>query len=134
MQRTLVLIKPDGVKRKLVGEVISRIEKKNLSIIEANLVLPSVDLIKDHYREHKAKPFYKDLIEFLTSGRVMALVVEGEMAISIMRLLVGETDPTCASPGTIRGDFALSKSENVVHASDSIEAARREIDLWFKNS
>ena len=131
MQKTLIIIKPDGVKRGLIGQVINRIEKKDLKVVEAKLIKPSEDLIKEHYKEHSGKVFYKELIEFFTSGNAMALVVEGENAILIMRLLVGATDPLIAAPGTIRGDFALSKTENIVHASDSVESAVREIDLWF---
>ncbi len=131
MEQTLIIIKPDGVKRKLIGEVIRRIERKNLQVVEAKLIMPSEDLIKEHYKEHSEKSFYNELIEFFTSGKAMALVVEGENAIPIMRLLVGETDPLRALPGTIRGDFALSKTQNIVHASDSAESASREINLWF---
>ena len=131
MEQTLIIIKPDGVKRKLIGEVIRRIERKNLQVVEAKLIMPSEDLIKEHYKEHSEKSFYNELIEFFTSGKAMALVVEGENAIPIMRLLVGETDPLRALPGTIRGDFALSKTQNIVHASYSAESASREINLWF---
>ncbi|MDY0235125.1 MAG: nucleoside-diphosphate kinase [Gudongella sp.] len=131
MQKTLIIIKPDGVMRGLIGEVIKRIERKDLKITEAKLIKPSEDLIREHYIEHKDKSFYNELIKFFTSGKAMVLVVEGENAISIMRLMVGETDPLCASPGTIRGDFALSKTQNIVHASDSKESATREIKLWF---
>lgn len=131
MQKTLVVIKPDGVRRGLMGEVIKRIEKKDLKIIEAKLIRASEELIKVHYQEHSEKSFYDDLVSFFASGKVMAMLVEGENAIPIMRTLVGETDPILAKPGTIRGDFALSKTQNIVHASDSVESANREINLWF---
>jgi nucleoside-diphosphate kinase len=131
MQKTLVIIKPDGVQRGLIGEVIKRLERKDLKITEAKLIKPSEDLIKEHYKEHSQKSFYSELIDFLTSGKAMVMVVEGENAIPIVRSLVGETDPLCAAPGTIRGDFALSKTKNIVHASDSIESAVCEINLWF---
>lgn len=133
MQKTLIIIKPDGVKRKLIGEVIKRIERKDLKVVEAKLIMPSEELVKEHYKEHKEKNFYNELIEFFTSGKAMVLVVEGENSITIMRSLVGETDPLSANPGTIRGDFALSKTQNIVHASDSEESAIREINLWFGN-
>lgn len=131
MQKTLIIIKPDGVKRGLIGQVIKRIERKDLTIVEAKLIMPSQDLVKEHYTEHKEKSFFNELVTFFTSGKAMALVVEGENAIPIMRSMVGETDPLIAKPGTIRGDFALSKTQNIVHASDSEESAIREIDLWF---
>lgn len=131
MQKTLIIIKPDGVKRKLIGEIIKRIERKDFNIVEAKLMVPSEDLVKEHYKEHYEKSFYNELMEFFTSGKVMAIVVEGENAIAIMRSLVGETDPLSAKPGTIRGDYALSKTQNIVHASDSVESADREIKLWF---
>lgn len=131
MQKTLIIIKPDGVKRKLIGEIIKRIERKDFNIVEAKLMVPSEDLVKEHYKEHYEKSFYNELMEFFTSGKVMAIVVEGENAIAIMRSLVGETDPLSAKPGTIRGDYASSKTQNIVHASDSVESANREIKLWF---
>ncbi len=131
MQKTLIIIKPDGVKRKLIGEVIKRIERKGLEIVEAKLIMASENLVREHYKEHREKSFYNELIEFFTSGKVMAIVVEGEKAIATMRILVGDTDPLLATPGTIRGDFALSKTQNIVHASDSAESANREINLWF---
>jgi nucleoside-diphosphate kinase len=131
VERTLVLVKPDGVHRGLVGEVISRLERKGLKLVAAKLVLPGEDLVKTHYAEHEGKPFYQPLIDFLTSGPVMAMVVEGEGAIAVVRNLVGPTDPAAAPPGTIRGDLGLQVSRNVVHASDSPASASREIALWF---
>lgn len=131
MERTLVLVKPDGVHRGLVGEVISRLEGKGLKLVAAKLVLPDEALVRTHYAEHEGKAFYGPLVDFLTSGPVMAMVVEGDNAISVVRNVVGPTNPATAPPGTIRGDLGLQVSRNVVHASDSPDSARREIDLWF---
>ncbi|WP_422487059.1 nucleoside-diphosphate kinase [Gudongella sp. DL1XJH-153] len=131
MEKTFVMIKPDGVKRKLVGEVLKRIEAKGLSIEKISMTSPDRRILVEHYREHEGKSFYNDLIEFVSSGRVVLLQVGGEGSIKIMRSLIGDTDPVCASPGTIRGDFANSKTENIVHASDSESSATRELKLWF---
>jgi nucleoside-diphosphate kinase len=131
LERTLVLVKPDGVHRGLVGAVISRIEGKGLKLIGAKMMLPSEELVRTHYAEHEGKPFYEPLVDFLTSGPVMSMVVEGEGAIAVVRNVVGPTDPAKAPPGTIRGDFGLQVSRNVVHASDSPISAQREIALWF---
>ena len=131
MERTLVVLKPDAVQRQLVGEIVSRLERKGLKLVAAKLVLPGEDLVKTHYAEHEGKPFYHPLIDFLTSGPVMAMVVEGEGVIAVVRNLVGPTDPATAPPGTIRGDLGLQVSRNVVHASDSPASAEREIALWF---
>lgn len=131
-ERTLVLIKPDGVGRRLVGEIISRIERKGLTI--AALELKSVDeaLARRHYAEHEAKPFFGSLLEFITSGPVVAVVVEGTRAVEAFRQIAGATDPVQqATPGTIRGDFGLETQFNLVHGSDSAESAQREIALWF---
>ncbi|MGH3560395.1 MAG: nucleoside-diphosphate kinase [Mycobacterium sp.] len=131
-ERTLVLIKPDGVGRRLVGEIIGRIEQKGLTI--AALELKSVDeaLARLHYAEHEGKPFFASLLEFITSGPVVAAVVEGPRAIAAFRQLAGATDPVQqAAPGTIRGDFGLETQFNLVHGSDSPESAQREIALWF---
>jgi nucleoside-diphosphate kinase len=131
MERTLVLVKPDGVSRGLVGEVITRLERKGLKLVAAKLVWPGEELVQTHYAEHEGKPFYRPLVDFLTSGPVMAMVVEGEGAIAVVRNVVGPTDPSKAPPGTIRGDLGLQVSRNVVHASDSPASADREIGLWF---
>jgi len=131
MERTLVLVKPDGVHRGLVGQVITRLERKGLKLVAAKMVLPKEDLVQTHYAEHEGKPFYRPLVDFLTSGPVMAMVVEGEGAIAVVRNVVGSTNPATAPPGTIRGDLALTVARNVVHASDSAVSAEREIDLWF---
>ena len=131
MERILVLVKPDGVHRGLVGKVITRFERKGLKLVAARLLRPDAELVETHYAEHEGKPFYRPLVDFLTSGPVMALVVEGEGAIGVVRNVVGTTDPATAPPGTIRGDLGLQVSRNVVHASDSPTSAMREIGLWF---
>jgi nucleoside-diphosphate kinase len=130
-ERTLVLVKPDGVSRGLVGEVISRIERKGLTL--AALELRTVDrtLAERHYAEHAGKPFFESLLEFITSGPVVAAVVEGPRAIDAFRQLAGATDPVKSTTGSIRGDYALEVQNNIVHGSDSPESAKREIDLWF---
>jgi len=131
-ERTLVLVKPDGVSRGLVGEVISRIERKGLTL--AALELRSVEraVAEQHYAEHDGKPFFESLLEFITSGKVAAIVAEGENAIAAFRQLAGGTHPVeKATPGTIRGDFGLEVQYNLVHGSDSPESAEREIKIWF---
>jgi nucleoside-diphosphate kinase len=130
-ERTLVILKPDAVKRGLMGEIINRIERKGLSIVEMKMELLSKGLVESHYAEHKGKPFYEPLIAFMTSGKAVPMIVEGESAIHVMRNLAGATNGVEAEPGTIRGDFSLSNRENLVHASDSSESARREIKLFF---
>ncbi|MDQ2737207.1 MAG: nucleoside-diphosphate kinase [Actinomycetota bacterium] len=133
-ERTLVLIKPDGVARALVGEVVGRIERKGLRLGALELRTVSEDVAKAHYAEHADKPFFPSLIEFITSGPVVAMIVEGERAIPAFRQLAGGTDPVDkAAPGTIRGDFGLATQLNLVHGSDSVESAEREIGLWFPN-
>ncbi|ODQ95811.1 nucleoside-diphosphate kinase [Mycolicibacterium holsaticum] len=134
-ERTLVLIKPDGVKRRLIGEVLSRIERKGLTIAALQLMDVSEDLARRHYAEHEGKPFFDSLLEFITSGPVVAAIVEGPRAIAAFRQLAGGTDPVeKAAPGTIRGDLALVTQDNIVHGSDSPESAAREIALWFPSS
>ncbi len=131
-ERTLVLIKPDGVERQLVGEIISRIERKGLAIAALELRHVTEDLAAQHYAEHEGKPFFGSLLEFITSGPVVAAIVEGPRAIAAFRQLAGGTDPVeKATPGTIRGDFGLETQFNLVHGSDSTESAKREIALWF---
>lgn len=131
-ERTLVLVKPDGVQRKLVGEVLSRIERKGLSLVAVELRTVDNELAAQHYAEHDGKPFFNDLLEFITSAPVLAAVVEGPRAITAFRQLAGGTDPVeKATPGTIRGDFGLETQFNLVHGSDSPESAAREIKLWF---
>jgi nucleoside-diphosphate kinase len=131
-ERTLVLIKPDGVKRQLIGEILSRIERKGLTITAMQLQNVSDERARRHYAEHEGKPFFGSLLEFITSGPVLAAVVEGPRAIAAWRQLAGGTDPVeKATPGTIRGDFGLETQFNLVHGSDSPESAEREIKLWF---
>jgi nucleoside-diphosphate kinase len=131
-ERTLVLIKPDGVARRLIGEVISRIEQKGLTIAALQLRNVSQELAAQHYAEHEGKPFFDTLLEFITSGPVVAAIVEGPRAIAAFRQLAGGTDPVeKATPGTIRGDFGLETQFNLVHGSDSGDSAKREIGLWF---
>lgn len=131
-ERTLVLIKPDGVGRGLVGEILSRIENKGLTLVALELKNVSDELARRHYAEHDGKPFFGSLLEFITSGPLVAAVAEGPRAIAAFRQLAGGTDPVeQATPGTIRGDFGLEIQSNLVHGSDSVESAHREIDLWF---
>lgn len=128
----MVLIKPDGVERHLVGEIISRIERKGLTIAALELRHVSTELASEHYAEHDGKPFFGSLLDFITSGPVVAAIVEGPRAIAAFRQLAGGTDPVeKAVPGTIRGDFGLETQFNLVHGSDSIDSAKREIALWF---
>lgn len=134
-ERTLVLIKPDGVQRQLVGEIIGRIERKGLTIAALELRHVSQDLAAQHYAEHEGKAFFEPLLEFITSGPVVAAIVEGPRAITAFRQLAGGTDPVeKATPGTIRGDFGLETQFNLVHGSDSIESAKRELALWFPDA
>ena len=131
-ERTLVLVKPDGVGRGLVGEVIARIERKGLTLAALELRTVPRDLAEQHYAEHAEKSFFGSLLEFITSGAVVAAVVEGERAVAAFRQLAGGTDPVDkAAPGSIRGDFALETQYNLVHGSDSVDSAKREIALWF---
>jgi nucleoside-diphosphate kinase len=131
MEKTLVLVKPDGVKKGLIGEVIGRFEKRGLAIAELKMMMMTDALAKKHYAEHVEKPFFPGLLEFITSGSIVAMVVSGERAVSIVRKMCGATDSAEADPGTIRGDFAILKSENIVHSSDSPESASREIGIFF---
>jgi nucleoside-diphosphate kinase len=130
-ERTLVLIKPDGVRRGLAGEVVSRIERKGLRVVAMDMRVVGRDLAETHYAEHAAKPFYGSLVEFITSGPLVAMVVEGPRAIEAFRALAGATDPVKATPGTIRGDYALEVQDNIVHGSDSPDSAEREIKIFF---
>jgi nucleoside-diphosphate kinase len=131
LERTLVLVKPDGVGRGLAGEVISRIEAKGYRLVVLDLRVPTVELLAQHYAEHVGKPFYQPLVDFMSSGPVVALVAEGERVVEGFRSLAGVTDPTAAAPGTIRGDWGSAVQENIVHGSDSLESAAREVALWF---
>jgi len=134
-QTTLVLIKPDGVKRNLVGEIISRLEAKGYVVADLRMVQATRELLAQHYAEHEGKPFYEPLVEFMLSGPVVAIRLEGNRVIEGFRSLAGATDPTTAAPGTIRGDlgrdWGLKVQQNLVHGSDSEESAARELALWF---
>jgi len=131
-ERTLVLVKPDGVQRGLTGEIISRFERKGLKIVGLKLVQVTEELAARHYEAHREKPFYPPLVEFITSSPVVAMALEGDNAIAVVRTLMGPTDPAAAPPGTIRGDFGLAVTMNLVHGSDSAEAAARELALFFR--
>ena len=130
-EQTLVLIKPDALERKLAGEILARFERRGLEIRAAKLVTVDRALAQEHYAEHLEKPFFGELVQFITSGPTLALVLEGESAISVVRTTMGATNPTDAEPGTIRGDLALAMPNNLVHGSDSALSAQREIALWF---
>ena len=131
MEKTFLMIKPDGVQRNLIGPIVSRLENKGFKIAGAKLMNVSEDLAKTHYQEHQDKPFFGELVDFITSGPVFAMVLEGENVISTARLVVGSTNPQEAAPGTIRGDFGLTVGKNIIHGSDSAESAEREINLFF---
>jgi nucleoside-diphosphate kinase len=130
-ERTLVLIKPDAMQRGLAGEILSRFEQRGLEVRAARLVHVDRKLAEVHYAEHREKPFFGELVEFITSAPTLALVLEGEAAVGVVRTTIGATNPTNADPGTIRGDLALAMPDNLVHGSDSSESAQREIALWF---
>jgi nucleoside-diphosphate kinase len=130
-ERTLVLIKPDAIARGLAGEILSRLERRGLSLRAAKLLRVDRALADQHYVEHREKPFFGELVEFITSAPTLALVVEGESAIGVVRTTMGATNPRDAPPGTIRCDLALAMPDNLVHGSDSPESAEREISLWF---
>ena len=133
IESTLVLIKPDAVQRKLAGEILARFEQRGLEIRSARFLTVDRALADEHYAEHREQPFFGELVEFIPSAPTLALVLEGESAISVVRTTVGATNPTDAAPGTIRGDLALAMPDNLVHGSDSPESAQREIALWFDN-
>ncbi|OJX41481.1 MAG: nucleoside-diphosphate kinase [Chloroflexi bacterium 44-23] len=132
MEQTLVLVKPDGVQRGLIGEIIARLEKRGLKLVGAKLIQVADSLAREHYAIHIGKPFYEGLIQYITAAPVMAMVWEGENSVNAVRQTMGSTDPVKATPGTIRHDFALLISRNLTHASDSPENARNEISLWFE--
>jgi len=131
VEQTLILIKPDAVRRGLAGEILGRIEARGFVVRAGRLVTAGRDLGERHYAEHREKPFFGELVEFITSGPTWALVVEGEDAVATMRKTIGATNPANAEPGTIRGDLAVSMPDNLVHGSDSSESAEREVALWF---
>jgi nucleoside-diphosphate kinase len=132
-ERTLVLIKPDAMQRRLAGEILGRFEQRGLAVRAAKLVLVDRELAERHYAEHVEKPFFGELVEFITSAPTLALVLEGEGAIGVARTTIGATNPVDAAPGTVRGDLALAMPDNLVHGSDSPESAGREIALWFSD-
>ena|SRR5690348_16883736 len=131
MQRTLILIKPDAFKRSLSGEIIARFERKGLRLVAMNLMTMSRDLAQRHYAEHEGKAFYEELVTFITSGPLVAMVLEGEQGVVAARQVIGATDPLQATTGSIRGDFAIEVGQNMVHGSDSPESAAREVALFF---
>lgn len=134
MEKTLVLIKPDGVKKGVTGEIIRRFEQRGLKLIALKMLRLSPAKAKLHYEEHKDKPFFDNLVDFITSGPLVAMVVQGEQAVKVVRAMMGTTNPVEAAPGTIRGDFALSMSQNIIHGSDSEASADREIQLYFEDN
>jgi len=131
MERSLVLIKPDAIQRGLAGEIISRLERKGLKIVAMKMLHMDKKLAQRHYAIHKGKPFFKDLVNFITSSPLIAIVFQGKNAVDVIRQMMGETDPTKASIGTIRGDFGIDIGHNLIHGSDSLENASKEIDLFF---
>jgi nucleoside-diphosphate kinase len=130
-ERTLILIKPDGVRRGLIGDVLSRVERKGLRVVAMDLRTMDTETAETHYAEHVSKPFFGSLVEFITSGPLVALVAEGPRAVEAFRALAGATDPVKAAAGTIRGDYALEVQDNIVHGSDSPDSAEREIKIFF---
>ena len=133
-ERTLILVKPDGVQRKLIGTIVSRIENKGLNLIAMKMLNVTPELSKQHYAEHVEKPFYPDLEGFITSSPVVAMIVEGPEAVSVMRTLIGATNGREAAPGTIRGDYGSSRQMNMIHGSDSVDSAKREIGIYFSEN
>jgi nucleoside-diphosphate kinase len=131
VEQTLVLIKPDAMQRRLAGEILARFERRGLAVRAGRLVQVDRELAERHYAEHAEKPFFGELVEFITSAPTLALALEGESAIAVVRTTMGATNPTDAAPGTIRGDLALAMPDNLVHGSDSPESAERELQLWF---
>ena len=135
LERTLILVKPDGIRRSLVGEVINRVENKGYQVVALKMITPTREILAKHYAEHEGKPFYEPLLEFMLSGPIVSMIAEGNRVIEGFRKLAGTTDPTTAEPGTIRGDLARDKGtkvvQNIVHGSDSPESAEREISIFF---
>lgn len=131
-ERTFLMVKPDGVQRNLVGEIVSRFEKKGFQLVGAKLLNVPRELAEQHYAEHKERPFFGELVDFITSSPVFAMVWEGDNIVSMARTMMGKTNPADAAPGTIRGDYAVSLGMNIIHGSDAPETAEREIALWFK--
>jgi nucleoside-diphosphate kinase len=133
VERTLVLVKPDAVRRGLAGEILARFEARGLALRGAKLLTVSRELAEEHYAEHVERPFFGELVEFITSAPTLAFVLEGEGAIAVVRSTIGATNPAESAPGTIRGDLALAMPDNLVHGSDSPESAQREVALWFRD-
>lgn len=134
MEKTFVMLKPDAVQRNLAGEIISRLERRGLKLVAIKILKINNGLAERHYGEHQGKPFFKSLVDFITSGPVIAMIWEGQNAVQVARKMMGSTDPQKAEPGTIRGDNALFTGNNIVHGSDSLESAAREIDLFFSST
>ena len=132
MDKTFLMVKPDGVERQLIGEIVSRFEKKGLQLVGAKLMSIPKEVAETHYGEHKEKPFFGELVDFITSGPVFAMVWQGEQVVDVTRQTIGKTNPKEALPGTIRGDYGLTVGKNIIHGSDSPESAEREINLFFK--
>ena len=132
-ERTLVLVKPDGVRRGLIGEVVTRLERKGLAIVALELRTLARETAEEHYGEHRERPFFGELVDFITGGPLVAIVVEGPRAVEAVRTLMGVTDPVKSAPGSLRGDYALEIGQNLVHGSDSEESAKREIGIFFPN-
>lgn len=133
MEKTFTMVKPDGVKRGLIGEIVQRFERKGFTLVSAKLMHISKELAEKHYAEHRERPFFNDLVEFITSGPVFAMVWQGDNVVAGARQLIGATNPIEATPGTIRGDFGIIVGENIVHGADAIESAKREIGLYFSD-
>ncbi|QJC96628.1 Nucleoside diphosphate kinase [Bacillus mojavensis] len=133
MEKTFIMVKPDGVQRQLIGEILSRFERKGLQLAGAKLMRVTEQMAEKHYAEHQGKPFFGELVEFITSGPVFAMVWEGENVVEVTRQLIGKTNPKEALPGTIRGDFGMFVGKNIIHGSDSLESAEREIHIFFKD-
>jgi len=131
MEKTFIMVKPDGVQRGLIGEIVARFEKKGFQLVGAKFMTVSTELAEKHYAEHKEKPFFGELVDFITSGPVFAMVWQGNNVIATARQMMGQTNPADALPGTIRGDFGVNVAMNIIHGSDSPESAEREIALWF---
>ncbi|SDY87052.1 nucleoside-diphosphate kinase [Evansella caseinilytica] len=132
MERTFLMVKPDGVQRGLIGEIVSRFENKGFQLVGAKMVAVTKELAETHYGEHKERPFFHDLVQFITSGPVFAMVWEGDNVIAEARKMMGATNPNDALPGTVRGDFGVHLSKNIIHGSDAAESAAKEITLWFR--
>ncbi|PXW88744.1 nucleoside diphosphate kinase [Pseudogracilibacillus auburnensis] len=134
MEKTFIMVKPDGVQRGLIGEIVSRFEKKGFVLAGAKLMQISTELAEEHYGEHKERPFFGELVDFITSGPVFAMVWEGEDVVKTSRHMIGATNPQEANPGSIRGDYAVTVGKNIIHGSDSLESAEREINLFFNGN